>query len=579
MFDHNLVVRNGLVYDGRSIDPVVADIAVDGGLITCVGEVQGTGEQEIDARGMIVTPGFIDIHTHYDAQVTWSNRLLPSPLHGVTTVVTGNCGVGFAPCRPGDRQRLVELMEGVEDIPEVVMTEGLPWTWETFPEYLDILAARQYDVDVAVQLPHSALRVYVMGDRGARREPATAADRERMASLTKEALRAGAIGFGTSRILFHRSSKGDLIPTLTADDEELEAIAMAMAEEGHGVLQFVIDFADDLPGELARLRRLVEKSGRPLSMSLGQVHSQPDAWRQVLAFLDQANRDGLPMKAQVIGRPTGIVVGFELSVHPFSFCRSYQAVATLPHDEKIERLRDPALRARLVTETPTEPDHPLLQMALDFEWLFPLGDPPNYEPPLDSSIAAQARKRGVTPQSLAYDMLLERDGRAMLFRPFANYANGSLEPALTMMANPNTILGLGDGGAHYGIVCDSSWPTFMLTHWTRDRPNGRLALADVINAMTSEPARAVGLHDRGVLGTGYKADLNIIDYQRLRLYAPEVVYDLPAHGRRVTQRADGFAATIVSGEVTYRDGEATAALPGRLIRAGAKQSPPQDNVL
>jgi len=572
MVGHDLVIRNATVIDGRGTAPFQADIGVDGGIITAVGEVQGRGKAEIDAGGRLVTPGFIDIHTHYDAQITWSERLMPSPLHGVTTVVTGNCGVGFAPCRPQDRTRLVELMEGVEDIPEVVMAEGLPWNWETFPQFLDMLGRRAFDIDVAVQLPHSPLRIYVMGERGARREEATAEDRDRMAALTREAIRAGAIGFGTSRILFHRSSRGETIPTLSAGEEELEAIALAMAAEGKGVLQFVIDFAEHLDAELPLLRRLVEKSGRPLSLSLGQVHSQPEAWKKVLAFLDEANQDGLPLRAQVIGRPTGILVGFELSVNPFSFCPSYAPIAHLPLAEKLVRLRNPELRARLISEEPATPDSPLQALALNFEWLFPLGDPPNYEPPLDTSVAAQAKRRGVSPAEVAYDLLLERDGQAMLFRPFANYASGSLDAVLAMMSNPNTVLGLGDGGAHYGIVCDSSWPTYMLTHWTRDRMGQKLSLTDVVQELTSRPAQTVGLCDRGVVAPGYKADLNVIDYERLRLHGPEVLYDLPAHARRLSQRADGFVATIVSGQIVYREGVATGLLPGRLVR-GAMSMP------
>lgn len=569
---HDLVVRGGTVVDGTGADPVTADVAIRDGRIAEVGRVGGRGREEIDASGLLVTPGFVDIHTHYDGQATWDSRLAPSSWHGVTTVVMGNCGVGFAPCRPADHDMLVRLMEGVEDIPGVVLTEGLSWNWESFPQFLDALEGRSHDIDFAAQLPHGALRVYVMGERGAEREPATDDEIAAMAALAREAMDAGALGFTTSRTLNHRTSDGQPTPTLTAAEEELLGIAMGLKAAGKGVLQFVTDFKN-AKVEFAMLRRLVAESGRPLSVSLAQAEAAPDAWKRLLGWVEEAAASGLPMRAQVAGRPVGLMLGLDATLNPFVSHPSYRAIAELPLAEKVARLRDPDFRARLLAEAPAT-DHPFMRAVLsNFAKMFVLGDPPDYEQPPEQSLGARAAARGIRPEELAYDLMLEDEGRAMLYFPFLNYADDSLDPSLAMMKSPHSVLGLGDGGAHLGTICDASFSTHMLTHWTRDRTRGaRLSIPEVVKWHTQDTAAAVGLDDRGRLAPGFKADLNLIDYDRLRLRPPRMVHDLPAGGRRLMQEAEGYRYAIVSGEVTYRDGKPTDALPGRLVR-GAQRAP------
>ena len=570
--EHDLIIRGGTVADGSGAALREADVAMSGGVITAVGEVSGTGREEFDARGLLVTPGFVDIHTHYDGQATWDDRLQPSSNHGVTTAVMGNCGVGFAPCRPADQDVLVKLMEGVEDIPGVVLTEGLSWNWESFPQFLDAVDARPHDIDFAAQLPHGALRVYVMGQRGADREDATPEDIAAMAALAREAVEAGALGFTTSRTLNHRTSEGDPTPTLTASEDELMGIALALGEAGKGVLQFVSDFKG-AEAEMGMLRRLCERSGRPLSVSLAQSERAPDGWRDLLAMIEDAAAAGLPMRAQVAGRPVGLMLGLDATLNPFVGHPAWREIAELPLAGKVERMRDPAFRERMLGERPAT-DNPFMVAVLqNFEKMFVLGDPPDYEQPPERALGAQARARGIDPSALAYDLMLEDEGRAMLYFPFLNYADDSLEPSLSMMKSPHTVLGLGDGGAHLGTICDASFSTHMLTHWTRDRTRGeRLPIETVVRWHTQDTAAAVGLHDRGVLAPGYKADVNVIDHAGLRLRAPRMVHDLPAGGRRLMQDAEGYRLSVVSGEVTYRDGVATEALPGRLLR-GARGAP------
>ena len=559
--DISLVIRNGTVVDGSGGAMREADIAIAGDRIVAVGDVPQRGAREIDASGRIVTPGFIDVHTHYDAQVTWGNHITPSSWNGVTTVLIGNCGVGFAPCLPERRQMLVKLMEGVEDIPEVVLTEGLPWNWETFPEFLNALDARRYDVDVATQVPHAALRVHVMGERGANREPATAADRREMARLAGEGMRAGALGFSTSRTLAHKTLDGRHTPTLRAEESELAEIAQAL---GSGWMQVISDF-EDLDGEFAMLRRLAAASGRPMTISLLQREQRPQAWRQILDHITAANAAGARITGQVMGRPVGVMLGFEISQNPFIGCPSWKEIAHLPFPEKLAALRRPEIRARLLSEH-TE-DATLRHRLTTWEKVFPLGDRPDYEPPPEASIAARAARVGVAPAAMAYDMLLENDGRTILYRPIINYADGNLAAVQTMMQDPNTIMGLGDGGAHVSIICDASAPTTMITHWTRDRTRGeRLPLPWVIKRLTRDNAQALGLHDRGLIAPGLKADLNVINYDQLTAHAPEVLYDLPAGGRRLVQRTEGYDATILSGAIVHRAGQPTGELPGRLIR-------------
>jgi len=557
------------VIDGTGAGPRDGDVAVQDGRIAAVGRFDGSGREELDAKGLAVTPGFVDIHTHYDGQATWDDRFVPSSGHGVTSVLMGNCGVGFAPCRPQDRDTLIKVMEGVEDIPEIVMREGVPWNWQSFPEYLDALAARRCDIDFATQVPHAPLRVFVMGQRGVDREPATAADMQAMSALVEEGVNAGALGFSTSRSLFHRASDGALTPTITAAEEELTAIARGLKRAGKGVIQLLDDFGDTTPEgstEFGMLRRLVEASGRPLSFTLLDISIYPGRWQTLLREVDRANRDGLPIRGQVAGRPVALLYGLELSFHPFSTCPSYGAVAHLPLAEKLARLRDPAMKARLLAEEPAYRNPQMLAFMRSVANMFVLGDPPDYTPPADQRLDARAAKLGITPLELAYDLLVSGDGRTILFHPGANYSDCSDANMAAMLRDPNTIIALGDGGAHYGLICDASYTTHALTYWMRDRRGERLPLAWTVQQLTDAPARAVGLGDRGRLVAGLKADINLIDLDRLKVSAPHPVHNLPGGGRRLEQKAEGYRATIVSGHVTYRDGAFTGALPGRLVR-------------
>lgn len=575
---YDIVVRGGTIVDGTGGVPFEGDVALAGGAIVRVGAVARRGREEIDARGRLVTPGFVDVHTHYDGQATWDERMQPSSWHGVTTVVQGNCGVGFAPCRPADRDRLVYLMEGVEDLPYPVLTAGLPWDWESFPQYLDSLSRRRFDLDIATQVPHAALRVHVMGARGVAREPATAQDIARMAMLAREAVEAGALGFSTSRTLNHRTKAGEPTPTLTAAEDELTGIAMGLAAanggRGAGVLQFVSDFHPDPVAEFAMFRRIVERSGRPLSFSLAQSHQAPESYRLLLRALEAAVDAGLPMKAQVAPRAVGVLFGLDLTLNPFSGHDSYRAVAALPLAERVRAMRDPAFRARLLAEAP-DAGGPFGQAGLaNWAGMYPFGrEAPDYEPAADRTVAAIAAAEGRAPREVALDHLLSDDGGGILYLPFLGYADGSLDAAYEMLTHRDTVPGLSDGGAHVGMICDGSFPTSLLTHWTRDRTRGpRLRVEEVVKRQAADTAALVGLLDRGRIAEGMRADLNVIDYDRLTLMAPEIVHDLPAGGKRLMQRATGYVATIVAGAITYRDGEPTGALPGRLLRS-ARSAP------
>jgi N-acyl-D-amino-acid deacylase len=572
--DYDLVVRGGTVVDGTGGEPFRADIAVIGDRIVEVGSVTGSGREEIDATGRFVTPGFVDVHTHYDGQITWENRLAPSSGHGVTSVVMGNCGVGFAPAREEHRQALITLMEGVEDIPEVVMAAGVPWNWETFPQYLDALEQRQSDIDFAAQVPHSPLRVYVMGTRGAELEPPTEDDLAEMRRLVREAVEAGALGVSTSRSLAHRTKAGELAPSVTTEDREAVALAEGLRDAGAGVYQIIPNTSLDPQEQMNLIRQIAARSGRPTSFSFMQMPEQPDGWRVFLRGLEEAKREGLTIRGQIIPRPTGALLGLELSMHPFSLHPSYQQIAHLPLAERVAAMRRPDLRRRLLTERPDNPNPFLRFVVKEHEQLYILGDPPNYHQGRDQSIGSRARAAGLDPLEVIYDALLERDGREILFRPMANLTGERMAGAgLDLLGSDRTVLGLGDGGAHYGMVCDATYPTYFLTYWVRDaEPEWRVELPRAVRMLTRETAETVGLLDRGLIGAGYKADLNVIDLDRLHLHAPTVTYDLPEQGRRLVQKADGYDATIVSGVATYRDGEATGALPGRLIR-GAKPVP------
>src|SRR6201995_1509900 len=570
MTNPDIVIRGGNIADGRGGDMFEADVAIKDGRITEVGKVLGKGKEEIDAKGKLVAPGFVDVHTHYDGQVTWAQDITPSSQNGVTTAIMGNCGVGFAPCKPADHRRLIQLMEGVEDIPEPVLSAGIPWAWESFPDYMNWLSKRNFDIDVGAQLPHAALRVYVMGERGARRDPSTAEDNRAMAQLAREAVRSGALGFSTSRTLNHRTSTGDYTPTLKAGEDELTAIAAAMHGEGRSVLQFVLDLStinEDLPMML----RVAENTRCPITFSITQNDKAPQRWRQTLSEINAAAAKGLSITAQIAARPVGRMLGLELSRNPFQTHPSYRAIAKLPLAERVARLRQPEVRAAILSETPTSTDDPLF-FRPNYDKMYLLGDPPDYEQPLENALGAQARRQGRQPEELAYEAMLADDGKGMLYVPFLNYADGNLDAVREMLSDPHSVPGLSDGGAHCGIICDASFPTYLLTHWTRDRSRGeKLSIPFVVAAQSRKTALSVGLYDRGVIARGYKADLNVIDYDKLHLHPPKVHYDLPVGGRRLLQQVDGYDATIVSGVVTQRGGTATGSHPGRLVR-GAQGS-------
>jgi len=573
MAEFDLVIRGGNVADGTGGALREADVAVKNGKIAAVGKVSGKGAEEIDVKGLLITPGFVDIHTHYDGQATWDARMQPSSWHGVTTVVMGNCGVGFAPVRQDDHGRLIELMEGVEDIPGAALHEGLKWNWESFGDYLDALEARQRDIDVCAQLPHGALRVYVMGERGAKLEPANEKDIAQMRALTAEAMRAGALGFTTSRTLNHRTVKGDPTPSLRATHEELMGIARGMKDAGAGVFELISDFDNPDPvTEFGMIRGLVQESGRPLSLSLAQAGKSADGWKALLGMIESASKDGLPIRGQVAPRPIGLLLGLQGTLNPFVAHEAFAAIKDKPLSEKVAAMRDPMFRARIMAENDAKQTHPLARRVMQFDQIYPLGNPPNYEPPRDTAISEQAKRTGRDAAELAYDLLLEDEGRAFLFSPFANYTNYNLDCCGEMIAHPDTVMGLGDGGAHVGIISDASYTTYLLTHWGRDRAHGRFDLPYLVKRQTSDTARAVGLLDRGIIAPGMKADINVIDFGKLRVNAPRMAFDLPAGGKRLLQDANGYVATIVSGAVTYRDGKETGALPGKLVR-GHKSAP------
>ncbi|MDO6414566.1 amidohydrolase family protein [Sphingomonas sp. BIUV-7] len=568
----DIVIRNGTVFDGTSTEPRNVDVAISGGVIVKVGEVPESGIVEFDAKDKIVTPGFVDLHTHYDGQAIWSARLSPSSANGVTTAVMGSCGVGFAPCRLEDRDLLLAVTEGVEDIPDAVMAEGLSWDWETYPQYLDALERRAHDIDIASMLPHMPLRVYAMGQRGADREAATQDDLRRMADLTREAIRAGAMGVSTSQLFTHRTRDGDPVPTFGVAEQELHVIAEAMKEAGGGVWQAsaIADMNSvHASDDLEMFHRVVASGAASGSFSLGQSQ-----WRDMLQQVARMNARGSEIRAQVYPRRFGLYVNFDLTIHPFCLCPSFRAIAHLPMTDKLTRLRDPGFRSRLLSEEPIDIGLPFHTIGRNFHLMYPCGETPEYEPRADQSVAAMARARGIDPLALAYDLMLADDGRAMFFLQYTDYADRSLDFMPELLRNADTVLGLADAGAHYGMICDGTYPTFLLSYWTRDRTRERLGVGEVVRMLTSQPADAMRLRDRGRLAPGYKADLNIIDHDRLSMAVPEVVYDLPAGGKRINQPVRGYAATFVNGTLIRRDDQPTDQLPGRLVR-GSRPMPVQ----
>jgi N-acyl-D-amino-acid deacylase len=558
---YDLVVRGGVVVDGSGAITAEGDVAIQGDRIAAVGTVAGRGKEEINARGHIVTPGFVDIHTHYDGQITWENTLAPSSGHGVTTVIMGNCGVGFAPVRAGDREITMALMEGVEEIPGVVMATGVPFNWESFPEYLEVIASRHCDIDFAAQLPHSPLRVYVMGERGANREPPTDRDLAEMRRLTTEAIHAGALGVSTSRNISHRYPDGRPTPSTHSEEDELMALAGGLRDANDGVFQLNPSTTTPAEEEFALIRRLAAASGRPVSFALVTSEEFMRGWRVLLGGVTAAAAAGVPIRAQMMPRPIGMLFGLDLTYHPFSLNPSYRSLANLTLAEKVAALRNPELRRLLLNEKPQDNSPFAEWIVSQTHNLFLLGDPPNYSPPAEESIESVASRVGRSQREVIYDWLLEDDGRAILYHPLGK------DNASELIGKPGTLIALGDGGAHYGSVCDATYTTYFLLNYVCKETSGvRLPIEHAIRMLTRDPAEAVGLGDRGLLRVGYKADLNVIDLASLSLHTPEVRRDLPSGGRRLIQRAEGYVATVVSGVVTYQAGQSTNALPGRLVR-------------
>ena len=564
---YDLIIKNGTVYDGTGDKPFVADIAIKGRKIEAIGELEEVSKQTINAEGKIVAPGFVDIHTHYDGQVTWDPYLRPSTYHGVTTVVMGNCGVGFSPCKPEERNWLISLMEGVEDIPGTALHEGINWQWESFPEYLDILENKPLAIDVGTQIPHGAVRAYVMGQRGINREEATQEEIDRMSQLVKEAIQAGAFGFSTSRTEKHRDSSGALTPSITAHKNELVSIANSIGELNSGVLQGISDFYD-FESEFDIFKEMSQSSGRPISITVEQMDQRPDWWRQLLDGIEAAQNKGINMYGQVPPRATGINMGLEVTLNPFTFYPSFYDLSKKSLEEKVATMRDPKFKKKLLSEQPVSIGNPLVEeITQSFNKMFRLGDPANYEPDPDSSFKAIAKKQNISPQEVAYDCLLEKEGKALIYHPLFNYLPGNLDFVEKMLNHPYSISGLGDAGAHCGAISDASFPTTLIQHWGRDRTRGKkIPLEKLISMQTLETSRLLGISDRGVLKEGYKADINVIDFDNLTLHEPEVLHDLPAGGRRLVQKASGYEYTIVSGQIAFKNGEATGALNGRLIR-------------
>jgi N-acyl-D-amino-acid deacylase len=563
---HDLVIRNGKVIDGSGGPARRVDIAVDGDRITIVGEVTDVGRREIDAAGRLVTPGWVDIHTHYDGQATWDPDMSPSSWHGVTTIVMGNCGVGFAPAhRQQDRRDwLIQLMEGVEDIPGTALAEGMTWNWESFPEYLDELDRMPRVMDVSALVPHGPLRAYVMGERGGANAEATPDEIARMGELVREAVEAGAMGFSTTRTILHRAKDGELAAGTTASADELIGIGLAMGEAGAGVFELASDMFDP-EGEFAWMARISRETGRPVTFNCLQDDVRPDHWRKLIELADKANADGATIVPQVAGRPACLLLGFESSANPFMFTPGYAEIAQLPFAERIERLRRPEVRSAIL-EASLKIEG-IAAFLSNFDKLFPLGDPPDYEPGPEQCVAAIARREGRDPNEVAYDLLLENDGHALLYFPLLGYTEGDFGALHEMLVRPGTVLGLGDGGAHCGILCDASLPTYMLSHWARDRDRGdRLSVEQAVHLQTRQTAALYGFDDRGLLAPGYLADINVIDFDALGLDAPEMVYDLPAGGRRLIQRATGYVATVKRGVIVRQLDEATGEHPGSLVR-------------
>jgi N-acyl-D-amino-acid deacylase len=574
---YDLLITNGTIVDGTGADRRIADVAIADGKIVAVGpNLDGPARETIDADGLLVTPGFVDVHTHYDGQATWDEVLEPTSLHGVTTLVMGNCGVGFAPVRPGAEEWLIQLMEGVEDIPGAALSEGISWGWETFPEYLDVLDQHQWSIDIGTQVAHGAIRAYVMGERGAKNEPASPEEIAEMEAIVRESIQSGALGVSTSRTVAHRAMDGEPVPGTFAAEDELFALGRGLRDGGGGVFELAPAGAAGLDviapmKEIEWMTRLSAETGQPVSFAMLQVPAAPDLWREQMEASLAANEAGAKLFPQVAGRPFGVLVGWDTG-HPFLLRPSYQKIAALPIAERIVELRRPEVREAILAEEDGPGTGRLIEgmarlAAGMLDSIFVLGDPPDYEPTPDRSLAGLAAAAGVSPQQAAYDAFCAEDGRALLMLPLYNYVDGNHDVIREQLTHPQAVVGLSDGGAHCGIICDASLPTTMLSHWARDRQRGeQLPLEWVVQKQTHDTARLFGMSDRGTIEVGMRADVNVIDFDRLNLQTPELVHDLPAGGSRLVQRSVGYVATVVAGEVTRREGVDTGARPGRLVR-------------
>ncbi|MBT3734462.1 MAG: amidohydrolase family protein [Gammaproteobacteria bacterium] len=566
MAEYDLIIRNGHVVDGSGGKSGILDVAVKDGLIQAVGEnLPDTALNEIDAAGLIVTPGFVDVHTHYDGQATWDSHLNPSSNLGTTTVVMGNCGVGFAPCKPEDRDVLIQLMEGVEEIPETAMAEGLPWTWESFPEYLDTLDAKPRDIDVAALVPHGPVRVFVMGERAVNRETATDEDISKMQAVIEESVNAGGVGFSTSRTLVHRTSTGSPVPTYKAATHELKQLGLALSGEKGHVFQLISDW-EDLDEEFSILRSTSESTGAKGTFTLLHLDNQPDLWRQQLDHIEHAQSEGLDIRGQVLSRPVGMLMGHPASMSPFSPRPTFRSLEDLPWNEKIAKLKTPEIKSQILGEDIDQPHIFVKLFSRRFDKMYPLEEPIEYLPAPDTSVAARAQAEGVEPVEWLYDYFLGNNGNNLIYIPAANFSDHIPE----LLTHPNTVSALGDGGAHVGSICDASANIYVITKWVKERKSFELEKA--IHLLTRQPAELYSLKDRGLIAPGYKADINLIDYEALSLKTPHIVHDLPAGGKRLLQHANGIVSTMVSGTVIYQSGKATGALPGKLVR-GQQQDP------
>ena len=564
--DFDLIIKNGTLVDGSGSKSKLGNIAIKNGIIAAIGNFSGKANEVIDATNLVVTPGFVDIHTHYDGQAIWDSQLKPSSIHGVTTVVMGNCGVGFAPCKPEDRVKLVELMEGVEDIPAPVMHEGLNWQWETFEEYIKALEKNKLDIDICALLPHAALRVYVMGERAIKHEVATKEDMQTMRKLAKEAVEAGAFGFSTSRTISHKSLKGEYTPTLRAHEDELTAIAMGLSDAGSGFMEIVSDWNEPDPEtEFEVLKRIVKKSGRPVVFSCTQRHDRPHFWEDLMSMARQAQKEGLPIRPVVTPRPIGLLLGLNGSQNPFSGTDTYKSISNLPLDRRVIEMRKDEIKNKILSEDPIKGSTFPLINRIGYTQMYRFGSPPNYNPKPEESIEAMAKEKGVTAAELAYEILIENDGNNFIYAPLVNYADHTFGVCKKMLDDKNAIMGLGDGGAHVGFILDAGYPTWLISYWSVKKK--AYSMEETVRRLTSDTANAAGLNDRGLLKVGLKADINIIDWENVGSSDPFMTQDLPAGGKRLMQHTQGYVSTIVSGKVTYKNGEFTKERPGTVVKS------------